>query len=353
MKCVRIILLIALLSLQVRVKADVQLTLYTPNGSSVRATIYSTELTQSQISALNVQTANEFPLATIVDSASRKYNCHSYAWNMVEGGNRCWLYSSDVHKYWDDGSYEEIAGSYAEKIYYYNGDHSAITIPDMSGYAESKWGAGPLVRHEIDYGPAAYNMNYRRFYAAPIEINGSPMMGRSEIKSYKMNRRPSYIASVTWSYPTNLIKRVALSGDSISLSPKTTTTVGDGYVSARLEYQNGQTRTIKKNIGVNGPHWSNVELVVVKSSDGTQVYPSGSGLEPNSYYYAFLYCSSATLSSVDWGVSSNVNVGYFTNSEMYFSTGNEAWCSFHISAKANSYNLTKTILDATVYGSFE
>jgi hypothetical protein len=77
----------------------------------------------------------------------------------------CWLNQTpDLHLYWDDGSYELTTEGYAEKIFYYSGDHSAVKSLTHSGKYESKWGSWPLVRHDPEYGPASYNMQYRRYY---------------------------------------------------------------------------------------------------------------------------------------------------------------------------------------------
>jgi hypothetical protein len=63
----------------------------------------------------------------VLANASITYNCHSFAWNLMEGGSLCWLDQlPDLHKYWDDGSYIETTESSAKKIFYYNGDHSAV-----------------------------------------------------------------------------------------------------------------------------------------------------------------------------------------------------------------------------------
>jgi hypothetical protein len=112
--------------------------LYTPNKSQVYA-FQRTEFSPSEIAYYTAECAALYPNAEILANASRTYNCHSYAWNKVEGGPTCWLNQDpDLHLYWDDGSYEQTTEGYAEKIFYYNGDHSAVKSLIYLGKYESK-----------------------------------------------------------------------------------------------------------------------------------------------------------------------------------------------------------------------
>jgi len=139
--------------------------LYTPNGSQVYA-FKNPEMSSYDIAYYTEQYASLYPNAEILANASSTYNCHSYAWNLTEGGTTiCWLNQSpDLHLYWDDGSYEQVTEANAVKIFYYNGDHSAVKSITHAGKYESKWGSMPLMRHSPEYGPAIYNMQYRRYY---------------------------------------------------------------------------------------------------------------------------------------------------------------------------------------------
>jgi hypothetical protein len=146
--------------------------LYTPNGSQVYA-FQRSEMSASDISYYTNSYANTYPQATVLSNASELYNCHSYAWNIVEGGPTCWLNQDpDLHKYWDDDSYQQTVENLGEKIFYYNGDHSAIKSQTHTGMYESKWGSMPLMRHAPDYGPTIYDMQYRRYYKKSPPISG-------------------------------------------------------------------------------------------------------------------------------------------------------------------------------------
>jgi len=165
--------------------------LYTPNGSQVEAHSYG-DLSSADNAKITSDFAAAYPQATVLADASHFYNCHSYAWNIIETegvayelnqlGNQnggedfiealyslgvtfCWIEGlSNVRKYWDDLSYIETTAADAEKVHYYNGDHSAVVSTTHLGEYESKWGPAPLMRHAPDYGPAHYNMADRRYY---------------------------------------------------------------------------------------------------------------------------------------------------------------------------------------------
>lgn len=105
-----------------------------------------------------------YPLATEVNapSATSIYNCHGYAWHIVENGSPIvWIgwnpgiTGEDI--YWTGGSYIEVSSlDYAQKISY-KGDHSAIKLNGNT--CRSKWGPWSLVDHPVDYGPDIYNVS--------------------------------------------------------------------------------------------------------------------------------------------------------------------------------------------------
>lgn len=154
----------------------------TPAGSSVEGIIIQEEYTASEITTINNTYISGYPQATFLDDASKKYNCHSYAWYLSTGGTTiCWINQFDkngnpnISKYWTDGSYTPTTSTLAYKIFYYNGDHSA-TRSAVSGYYESKWGSAPLMRHAPNYGPPSYNMNDRNYYLPIATVEGPTML---------------------------------------------------------------------------------------------------------------------------------------------------------------------------------
>ena len=79
----------------------------TPRGSYVVViTISDAEFTAQQKEQISATYRKEYPQATIVASASKKYNCHSYAWYLSSTNNKYWM--NDPSKYMSDGSYLKL-----------------------------------------------------------------------------------------------------------------------------------------------------------------------------------------------------------------------------------------------------
>ncbi|MDR0505677.1 MAG: T9SS type A sorting domain-containing protein [Dysgonamonadaceae bacterium] len=215
--------------------------LYTPKGSQVYA-FQRAEMSASDISYYTLQYRNAYPQATVLANATNTYNCHSYAWNIKEGGVTCWLNQSpDLHKYWDDGSYIETTENQAEKIFYYNGDHSAVKS-SVSGKYESKWGAMPLMRHSPEYGPSGYNMPYRRYYRRnPPVISGASSVCFNNNATFTVHNPP---AGYIWISSSNLTK-VSTSGNTATFKAKGSSS--QGWVAIKA----GGTEIAKFNTALN------------------------------------------------------------------------------------------------------
>jgi len=83
----------------------------------VIAELYDEYYTPNEIEYWTNWCLNKYQTAELLAPMTGTYNCHSYAWNMVEGGPLCWINDiCQVRKYWLDGSYEETTKAYAEKI---------------------------------------------------------------------------------------------------------------------------------------------------------------------------------------------------------------------------------------------
>lgn len=131
------------------------------------ATTPTQSMTDAEISSLNQYVNSTYPNAIILKTASPTYNCHSYAWNLTDGGNECWINATiknsndNISKYWTNDYYGRTTADKANKVFYYDSDHSAV-VSNAEGKYISKWGAGPLVRHDPGYGP--YNNMDKRYY---------------------------------------------------------------------------------------------------------------------------------------------------------------------------------------------
>ncbi|OGK05468.1 MAG: hypothetical protein A2487_08610 [Candidatus Raymondbacteria bacterium RifOxyC12_full_50_8] len=124
-------------------------TIYTPKGTPVLLHYSGPEYNDSTMAALNALFQELYPNATLLSDASMLYICHSFAWNMSEGGP---IGNNSDAAYITDGSYVEKGYSgWTEKVSYGN-DHSAIQTTEW-GIVDSKWNTDPLFRHAIDYCP--------------------------------------------------------------------------------------------------------------------------------------------------------------------------------------------------------
>lgn len=143
--------------------AVINATVNTPNGTPVYVFMRGEELTTDQRISLDNQTKNTFPNATYISSSTTNYNCHSYAWHSTSITNKYWMDYPDA--YMEDGSYDQYTGSLINvapgyRMFYDYGAHSAIVYAypgPVSGAGKikvtSKWGKGPVMRHQADYSP--------------------------------------------------------------------------------------------------------------------------------------------------------------------------------------------------------
>ena len=244
---------------------DVYMTLYTPNGSEVRTLFRENELTEEEIRFQNEYALSSFPNAELLENSSRIYNCHSYAWDYSEGGIKTWLVQDlknneeNLSKYWTDGSYTQTTENDAEKIFYFDGDHSAVVSKTHAGKYESKWGGGPLVRHEPDYVPEIYVPTSKRFYkksdeSRPLYIAGTYFV--CESAKYKINNLPSG-ASVSWSVSPEVDPSILIQNSPAvheceiingqSLNQKFT-------LSANVTFESGESQLFTKEIGLDNDY---------------------------------------------------------------------------------------------------
>ncbi|MFY1637666.1 hypothetical protein ACN27F_31075 [Solwaraspora sp. WMMB335] len=135
---------------------DYASTVYTPYGTPVSVITMTSELTSAQITSYNSYVASNYPSATRERNASRKYNCHSYAWYSTSSSNDRWMNTPGDDKYWLDGSYTRWQVPYIwfanMKISYSSDDHSGIRV-GTGDYVRSKWGQLPLMYHYWSYSP--------------------------------------------------------------------------------------------------------------------------------------------------------------------------------------------------------
>lgn len=164
----------------------------TPNGTSVIVSKRDKELSSERIKEIDNEVENKYPEVIKLRNATKKYNCHSYAWYSTSENNVYWM--DDPTAYYTDFSYDEVTtprsgdiicyfDDYGSPSYFYddNNLHSGIVISynpsiesnNICGIAnkvvvESKWGEYGLYRHNGDCCPyvSTYNgrADYVKFY---------------------------------------------------------------------------------------------------------------------------------------------------------------------------------------------
>lgn len=150
---------------------DYSSTVTTPAGSSVSVIVRTWEMSASDIAYLNAQADSYHASATRETDASRRYNCHSYAWYSTSTSNIRWMNTPGDDTYWQDGSYYRVYSmSNGRRISYASDDHSAIAI--SSTQARSKWGSWPRMKHSPTLTP--YNSSSLRYYEAACLGSGCP-----------------------------------------------------------------------------------------------------------------------------------------------------------------------------------
>lgn len=129
----------------------------TPKGTKVNVSKPLFELTSAKRRELDEYVKNTYPGATLLASATRKYNCHSYAWYSQSTSNPYWM--DDPSAYMRDGSYKSGGFKVNNKIYYstpgyeHSGVVTGVKVGMAGCYVTSKWGNAGLVSHFYNYCP--------------------------------------------------------------------------------------------------------------------------------------------------------------------------------------------------------
>lgn len=191
------------------------ITIYTKYGNPVDALSVS-EMSSQEIAESNSYAISHYPNATFISNASATYNCHSYAWNISDGGSRCWINAAkkltydNLMKYWTNDYYGQTSNeNNATKIFYYKSDHSAIKS-SVAGMYESKWGKLPLMRHAPNYGP--YNNMDTRYYYTKAFHNGIIECDEGNCGVGKLNTKIGHTVKAIASGPNIILEWKVLDG---------------------------------------------------------------------------------------------------------------------------------------------
>ncbi|MBQ3246167.1 MAG: hypothetical protein IJB06_05570 [Bacteroidales bacterium] len=146
-------------------KATTTRSIYTYFGQELIGYVFD-EATPYELDQMTIAATTYYPDAIIRGPATRRYNCHSYAWHDSSTDNDVWLNATlddfttlQLSKYWTKDLYISCTATEAEKVHYPSGDHSAIKL--SNGNYLSKWGQWPLMEHTLTYCPYYYtDINY-------------------------------------------------------------------------------------------------------------------------------------------------------------------------------------------------
>ncbi|MDP3916002.1 MAG: T9SS type A sorting domain-containing protein [Bacteroidota bacterium] len=243
-------------------------------------------------------------------SATSHYNCHSYAWNVSEGGsstnswmNQTYSGNPNLSKYWTNDAY--ISTLYVadhEKIFYSTGDHSAITTA-TSGKVKSKWGAWPLYEHSTAKCPYTSSaLIYNTLKSITIS-NASGVI----CSGTQRTLNNGFTAS-NWNYDWNVTGYLnQVSGDGTpNYTVSGTSAIGYGTTSLTITSPSGMTASTQKHIGVNTPYPEDLSYSIY-TSGGTPV----SYMCANTHYHVYLTNNSGcSLSNYTWSVPSAWSTNY-------------------------------------------
>lgn len=181
-------------------------------------------------------------------------------------------------------------------------------------------------------------------------IAGPSIIGGTTSFAYTVS--PPAGTTTVWSYSPLITLNTLYSDNSVLVvSLNYPNSPADEYIYARYYNADGSLNSIEtKLVGINGPHkdWSSVR--VERASDGVEAYPSTAvGMEPNTWYYAYLTVPySVTIS--EWIFSNASDITYNNNkTQCHFKTDSQGWTSVQVKAKMSPYNVTKVILDKILY----
>lgn len=201
----KLILFLTVFSFSCSIKAQSpilpDITVYTPNWSPVNAKRYNEDRSPATRLVMDndyktysgvIQVKTDYSGCDGI-SSTYKFNCHSYTWLRTDNQIiDCWMepYSSNVYAFMSDGSYIQVPHAIGgARVFWDNGNHSAIIPGNDTLIYESKQSEGPLVRHWWYYP----NSGSRKYYVKPssLAIEGPDYINKAT--TYKLDISPGQI----------------------------------------------------------------------------------------------------------------------------------------------------------------
>ena len=252
-------LIFALFLMLTAITANSQGTIQTPMGQTI--SVLNNWDTAPLIAAWEAAAAaeirrNKWTTPNKLAPATSHYNCHSYAWNVVEGGSstNTWINATvdgnpNLSKYWTNDAYISTSNTGDhEKIFYSSGDHSAVTTA-TAGIVTSKWGWWGLYQHAIaecifDSSSLVYYKLVNPAISGSAEafcINSQRTFSESSFTNISLN--------YDWSTSSPLSE---VRGDGTSQYTVTGTSNGLGVINLTITTPSGATATASNDVYV-GP----------------------------------------------------------------------------------------------------
>lgn len=217
-------------------------TIYTPRNSAVNAIFFlGDDYTTFEADSLDNLYLADYPGSILIESSSRKYNCHGYAWALIENDIPVWIDGyNDLSPYWSDSSYINVnniqnSTKIAFQVWQQPGkiDHSAVPTSDPDTII-SKWANGPLMKHHINKSPwpaTGYTLIY---YKLNLDnISGSALI------CGPLNYTIPYLTPttfITWTASDMIDIEWFGSGQTASAQPYSSTVYGyNKYVTAHVK----------------------------------------------------------------------------------------------------------------------
>lgn len=191
-------------------------------------------------------------------------------------------------------------------------------------------------------------------YATGPAIFGPSIITDTSPHTYRVDD-PSENARTEWAYSSSIFSscNTCSTDSTLILTLKNASIIADATITAT--FYNSSNNVISQSrfdIGINGPHYNDCSIRVLRSSDGAEVYPSHNVyLEPNTYYYAYFSTTSGGSNmSLTWTFyDDEVDIISQYGYTLYFKTGNIDNCFLHIDGKLYGSSITKSLLGIVLY----
>jgi hypothetical protein len=285
----------------------------TPRGTDVTASIFTgTDITDSmKIILKNYWLSFYSNKISYVGEATKKYNCHAYAWHITEGGDTVWIYSDNYNddKYWNDTSYIEVYDhepdlkvSYGGPCWYYSYefnefadwcDHSAVTTSQTNTFT-SKWGEVCLFEHDLDNCPYdPQDLHYYKLSDPVISSSASGVLCYDVQRTFSESRFTDIDLNYHWSCSGPLTE-VSDDDESIYIV-KGASQYGQGTISLQVTTPSG------KNV-------FNSKTVQLASAHDIELYCEAGGGGCVGYYYPLWVSPYYYPENIVWGVDPEAEI---------------------------------------------